>query len=142
MSSYIDISVQWFDEDLIELKIGASNGRFAGEVSVYADRQAVQSFASAISGFPTALSDTRHYELGTFDPEYAGGGARFNFRCIDSVGHAVVDVQLRGDPRRLDGNNETAAFPINIEASVIDSFVRALEKVEVRRGANALLIAA
>jgi hypothetical protein len=36
-------------------------------------------------------------KLGAFESKMAGGGISMSFRCVDSVGHAVVIVRLRAD---------------------------------------------
>ena len=57
-------------------------------------------FADALIRFPSRPDDSRDFELGTFNPDHADGGARMHFFCADAAGHAVVEVKLRGDACR------------------------------------------
>lgn len=62
----VRISVIYTDEHLIELRISASNGLFAGQVDVYAESGAPAEFAVVLSGFPKTQGDVREFELGLF----------------------------------------------------------------------------
>jgi len=96
--------------------------------------------AEALSGFPSHTADSRNFELGTFNPNYAGGGIRMHFYCRDSVGHAAVDVKLRGGACVALGEVESVALRIPVEAAAIDAFlvqVRGMDTKEI--GANARL---
>ncbi len=61
-----------FDECETSLRIQGNNGSFAGEVCLDVNRDATVEFADAISGFPASSDDSRIFELGTFDPSFAG----------------------------------------------------------------------
>lgn len=137
----IEISVRWCDEDLVELNIFASNGRFSGEVSAYASHNTATSFAAALQGFPSNGTDVRKFEIGTFDPSFAGGGARFEFGCLTSTGKAFVDVKLQSDCRKVP-RPESSSFGIEIQAAAVDLFVQELKQLAVRDGELASLRAA
>ena len=137
----IEISVRWCDDDLVEVSILASNGRFSGEVSAYAGHDTATSFAAALRGFPNDGTDARQFEIGTLDPSFAGGGARFEFGCLTSTGKAFVDVRLHGD-RRGAHRPESASFGIEIQAAAIDVFVQELTQLAARVGESASLCAA
>lgn len=62
-----------------------------------------------------------------------------HFHCLDSAGHAAVDVKLRGDACRAMGKMESAAFRICLEAAAIDSFVAHIQKMEKVSGATIYL---
>jgi len=138
----VQISVIYTDEHLLELRVWASNGLFAGQTEVYADSAELTKVASVLRGFPANPSDTREYELGTFDAAYGGGGARFRFCCTDSSGHALAEVRLRTDARLGVGASDVATIHIPIEGAAIDSFVEQLERILPETGQFALLQAA
>jgi hypothetical protein len=117
----------WFDDDVVEVRVWASNGRFSGETHAYISPSTGSEFAAAIRGFPTSSADVRAFELGTFDDKFAGGGARFDFACLDEAGHPFVFVRLRGDPR--DHARANAEFSIEFEAAALDGFVSALARL-------------
>lgn len=135
----IEISVRWCDDDLVELGILASNGRFSGEVSAYASHDTATSFAATLQGFPNNGTDVRQFEIGTLDSAFAGGGARLEFGCLTLTGKAFVEVRLHGD--RGD-RPESASFGIEIEAAAIDVFVQELKQLAAKVGESASLRAA
>jgi hypothetical protein len=138
----VHLSIIYTDEHLIELRVVASNGLFAGQADVYADSEAPAEFAGVLRGFPSSHGDTREFELGSFDTEFAGGGAGFRFFCLDSVGHASAEVRLRGDPKVKGGMSDTVLLHIPVEAAAIDSFVAQLTRMAAVVGQVALLEAA
>lgn len=138
----VQISVIYTDEHLLELRVWASNGLFVGQTEVYADSAELSAVASVLRGFPANRSDTRECEFGTFDAQYGGGGAGFRFCCTDSVGHALVEVRLRTDPRLGVGASDTANIHIPVESAAVDSFVGQLERMLPEPGQSALLEAA
>jgi len=93
----MEVEVWWFEQDLIECQFRCSNGRFSGHAEIYLDRDDLAKMAEDLRGFPLLADDSREFELGTFDPKHADGGIRMHFYCTDSMGHAAVDVKLRGD---------------------------------------------
>lgn len=99
MENGISLEVIWFDEveDLLEVVFSCSNVYFSGQAEIYVSCDGLSKLADDISGFPSHKGDSRNFELGTFNPEHADGGARLRFFCKDSAGHAVVEVKLRGD---------------------------------------------
>jgi hypothetical protein len=137
VDSGLSLSVVWFDDDVVELSIWASNGHFSGTVGLYDGHDVFARICDTVRGFPTSSQDRRELEIGVFDPRYAGGGARLRFRCVDSAGHAVVEVSLRTDPHRTGGRSETDEFSMHIEPAAIDRFVGLLENTSVAAGARA-----
>ena len=98
MENGINLEVIWFDEveDLLEVAFQCSNGFFSGQAEIYASREVLSKLAKTLSGFPSRPDDSRDFELGTFNPKHADGGARLHFYCSDAAGHAVVEIKLRG----------------------------------------------
>ena len=96
--------------------------------------------ADQLNGFPSKADDCRDVELGTFEANYADGGIRMHFHCLDSVGHAAVDVQLRGDACKAMGEVQSAALRIRVEAAGIDSFLVQVRGIDTGQiGASAYL---
>jgi hypothetical protein len=119
----IQFEVVWFDQDVLECQLRCSNGRFSGVAEIYLSHDDLPKMAAALNGFPASAADSRNLELGTFAPNHADGGVRMNFYCKDSVGHAAVDVKLRGDACSALGEVESVSLRIPLEAAAIDSFV-------------------
>jgi hypothetical protein len=141
MENGINLKVIWFDEveDLLEVLFSCSNGYFSGQANIYVTHVALSRLASTLNGFPSCSDDSRDFELGTFDPEYADGGVRMHFHRLDSAGHAAVDVKLRGDACKALGEIESVALRIPIEAAAVDIFVRQLRTIGKTIGASASL---
>jgi hypothetical protein len=135
----ICFEVIWFDLDMIEVVVGCSNGHFSGRAEVYLNHCDLPQLADSLRGFPTSGSDLRSVELGTFDPSHADGGVIMGFSCLDSRGHAVVEVKLRGDACRALGEPESVALRIPIEPAGLDSFLLQLMAIDNTIGGRAFL---
>jgi hypothetical protein len=137
----IRLEVIWFDEveDLLEVLFSCSNGYFSGRAEIYLSRTHLSKLAEVIRGFPSGMGDSRYFELGTFNPEHADGGARLRFFCNDAAGHCVAEVQLRGDACSGLGEMESVALRIPIQAAAVDDFVRQLRNVSKTIGSAAYL---
>lgn len=141
METGINLEVIWFDEveDLLGVVFSCWNGYFSGQAEIYTSRDVLSQFASALRGFPSRPDDSRNFELGTFNPAYAAGGARMYFLCEDAAGHAVVEVQLRAGACKGMGEMQSVALRIPIQAAGIDEFVKQLRGLGKEIGASAYL---
>jgi hypothetical protein len=134
----IKIIVVSGDIDVLDCLLACSNGRFSGESRMYLSHDDPSNMADALAGFPRHPSDYRDFSLGADDPKYAGGGVRMHFFCMDMAGRAAVDVKLRHDGN-LQGEVESVALRIPLEAAAIDSFVEQLRKLDLTSAFNAHL---
>ena len=132
------LEVLWFDIDVIELHVAASNGAFAGTTRLYVGRDGLKEAADRLRGFPRSPADERELVLGTLEPGFAGGGVLLRMHCTSPAGHAVVHVTCRSDTQGEE-QAETAAFSMPVLAAGMDDFVRALDAMPVERGAAASL---
>ena len=139
MDGGVKIEVMWFDDEVVELRVHGSNGRFAGTAELYASPDVFSEVANSLRGFPSSIRDHRQIELGTFDPSCGGGGVRLTLRCVDAAAHAVIEMSVRTDPRYHYGQTETAELVIPVEAAAIDEFVVELQRMEVAVGVIARL---
>ena len=131
----INLKLIWMDDDLIEVRVHASNGRFSATADCYCGLDDIAGLAEAARGFPSSSEDRRELEIGTFDSGFAGGGAKLVLRCVDRAGHAVADVALRADSRMSGRLAETASFSFPVEPAGIDDFVTALGSIPLVVGA-------
>ena len=139
MNRGIEIAIDWWDEDVIIFVFRASNGSFSGEMKAYLPPNTLAELASGLSGFPSHTSDQRAFELGGFSILHAGGGIELRFHCLDSAGHAAVDVKLRSDACAAWGELESAALRIPLEAAAVDNFVDQIRRLEKFVGASVVL---
>jgi len=135
----IEVELIGLDQHVLELLFSCANGRFSGQAEIYLSHDRLSEVAEVLSGFPSHTKDSRDFELGAFNPEHADGGIRMHFCCTDSVGHAVVEVKLRGDACKGLGELESVALRIPIQAAAIDSFVSQIRQMERLVGATAYL---
>jgi hypothetical protein len=144
MRSGLEVNVVYADEHLIELRVHASNGEFAGQASVYALNESPARLAEALRGFPAHAGDVREFHLGKFDKGVGGdGGVELRFYCADAAGHGAVDVRIETMNHRGQGLRSWAAsFGIRIEAAAVDAFVEQLSRLSATVGDRAELAAA
>jgi hypothetical protein len=140
MKNGIQFEIVWSDQDVVQFRVECSNGRFCGSATLYMSHDDMRRLADRIRGFPANPSDVLSFELGTFDPKCADGGIKLHFYCKDSVGHAAVDVKLRGDACQGMGEPESVALRIPVEAAGIDSFIAEAMRIDTQQiGATASL---
>ena len=135
----IEFEVVWFDQDVIEYLVTCSNGLFRGATRMYLAHDDLSKTAKTLSGFPSNIKDSRDVQLGAVEPKMAGGGISMSFRCVDSVGHAVVLVRLRADGCNGPNEPESVCLYIPVEAGSIDSFVAKAQSIDNSNGAKAYL---
>ncbi len=93
MISGITFSLNYDDEDMVQLEIAAGYGGFSGVSYPYLDRPTLHAFAERLQAFPASLTDECVFEFSEFagqEPSYL----RFYIR--DSVGHVAVQCHLHG----------------------------------------------
>lgn len=129
----IEFEVVWSDQDMIEYQVTCSNGPFRGATKMYLAHDDLSKAAEILSGFPSNIKDSRDVEFGAFDPKAAGGGISMSFRCVDSVGHAVVLVRVRADGCKGPDEPESVCLYIPVEAGSIDSFVAKADQSTTQR---------
>jgi len=135
----IEFEVVWFDHDVIQCQVTCSNGPFRGATKIYLAHDDLSKAAETLSGFPSNIKDYRDVRLGAFESKMAGGGISMSFRCVDSVGHAVVIVRLRADGCKGPNEPESVCLYIPVEAGSIDSFVTKARSTNDTKGAKAYL---
>ena len=135
----IEFKVVWLDQDSNAYYVRCSNGIFSGATTMYAGPDFLASMADVLSGFPLHAKDFRSVEIGTFDSTMAGGGIQMQFFCVDSVGHAVAVLKLRGDGCNAMGEPQSVCLSIPVEAGAIDSFLRQARSLSRGEDANAYL---
>jgi hypothetical protein len=135
----IEFEVVWWDQDVIEYLVRCSNGAFAGAAKMYMGHDELSYAATVMNGFPSTNTDSRNIELGTFQPYTAGGGIHMHFECVDSVGHACVQVKLRANGCKAMGDTQSVCLLVPVEAGAIDFFVAGIRSLSSTKGAKAFL---
>lgn len=122
MRSELVISRLYHDVDIVEIAVTVWNGLFGGAVQLYVGQDELEKVANKLRGFPASLADEREISLGTFDPQYAGGGAFLHFFCVDRAGHAQLEVSLQSGHPLAQSRQRVELFA-EIEPASIDSFI-------------------
>ena len=135
----MEFEVVWWDQHVIEYRVRCSNGYFSGDAKMYANHDDLRMAGDILNGFPIDGKDSRTLELGTFQPDAAGGGIQAEFYCVDSVGHAIACVRLRHDACKAMGEAQSACLLIPVEAGAVDSFVAQARSIGTVMGAKAYL---
>ena len=135
----IEFEVVWLDHDVIQCQVTCSNGPFRGTTKIYLTHDDLSNTAETLNSFPSNINDSRDVQLGVFEPKMAGGGISMSFRCVDSVGHAVLLVRLRADGCKGPNDPESVCLYIPVEAGSIDSFVTQARSINETKGAKACL---
>lgn len=124
----IEIEVLWSGRDVMKCEARCSNGRFSGAAHIYVSHDDLRRMAEALHGFPHAKSDSRDFELGTFNP--ALGWRWSPLRML---------WQRSARPRRDRGKAQRRRL-LPVEAASIDSFLTQVRAINVKQsGVSAFL---
>ncbi|MDP3794782.1 MAG: hypothetical protein Q8R13_02525 [bacterium] len=111
----------WEDEDLFEVEVCATDGRFAGIARCYTTREQIAELARTVDRFPKSTSD-----LLRFSTDTGGKFSSFDlhFRCIDGRGGVVVRVKVaeRVHYSNAPGIDNVVEFDLGVEPASIDNF--------------------
>jgi len=130
----VDMMIVWFDVDVVELDVRASNGSYTATTRCYAGRRHFFVEAAALlRGFPASAGDRRELAFGALDPATTLGGVKMVFTCPRPTGWPSVEVVMKSGPEQ---DRAFAQFSFPVESAAIDDFVRSLQAVETRIGAQ------
>src|ERR1700733_3842363 len=124
----VAISVIYSDTSLLEFRVSASNGAFAGQTKIYASLDEPLQIAAALEGFPRTHTDTREVMVGVFGCGRGGGALQLKFYCVNQSAHAFVTAQIESDPLRSE-TLQSACLTFRIEAAGVDTFVADLRRL-------------
>jgi hypothetical protein len=137
LKSFLELQIVWKDDDMFELKVTASNGRYFGTTEVYDTTESLFDFAQTLIDFPKG-DQKLFYETGTKD-----GYAYFsmNFYCIDNAGHIGVEINLEDNVATQFRQEEKDKLKLEIivEPSAIDNFHKELSQLAINQKGTAFL---
>lgn len=123
----LEIEQLWWDSDLQEVRVRASNGSFAGEATFYMARDGLARLARELEGFPRTLEDQRECTLAKLDGSPGCGGAHLRLRVLDRAGHCELTVELRGShPECGRFPDQTVRLSMLVDPGSVDTFVNGL----------------
>ena len=139
MRKGLTITPIWYDIDVVEYRIEASNGAFCGTAEVYAQHGIHNRWANLLSGFPWDADDRRQLHCGSTSPKQAGGFADLCFSCVNASGHAALEIVLVSEWNSSGEPLESVRMQLKITAAAVDRFVEELKALVVEPGNSAYL---
>jgi hypothetical protein len=135
--SYLELNVIWKDDDMFELRVFASNGRYSGITEVYETSESLEVFANLLFGFPKDNS-TLFHEMGTKN-SYAYFSMKYY--SIDNTGKLGVELNLEENVATEFRNEEKDKLKLEIivEQSSIDNFQKELKQLAINQEGKATL---
>lgn len=138
MDAGVRFEVLWNDADIFEVRVSAQNGLFSGSANIYLGIGELAESAENLTGFPSNPSDKRTLDFEAFGPQVASGAVTLSFYCVDSAGHASVEVKIESDHRgKIPA--QSVQLIAAVEAAAVDSFVSDLRRLEPDQRGTALL---
>lgn len=135
--SYLELQVIWKDDDMIELRISASNVNFSGVTEVYDMSRALFDFSNKLIGFPKN-GEALFHEAGEKD-SYAYFS--MNYYLVDPSGLVGVEIYLESNESteyRLEEKSKVK-LEILVEPSAIDRFQKELYHLAQKEDGTAIL---
>jgi hypothetical protein len=135
--SYLELNVIWKDDDMFELRVTASNGRYFGITEVYETSESLGDFADLLYGFPKD-NLTLFHKMGAKD-SYAYFSMKYY--CIDNAGHLGIELNLEENVSTAyrNGEKDKLKLEIIVEPSAIDNFQRELKHLATNQEGKAIL---
>jgi hypothetical protein len=135
--SFLELKSIWFDDDLFELKVTASNIFFRGETEVYDQYDCISGFANELTDFPKG-DKILFYEAGDKE-SYAYFSMKYY--PIDNAGHVGVEINLESKSAnnyRKEEKNKVK-LEIKVEPNAIDRFQKELFRLAKNKEGTAIL---
>jgi hypothetical protein len=132
----LDFEVVWHDRDMVEVRVEASNGDFAGTTLAYTSRKDLLRLADSVALFPRRADDGFKFSSSGQHPRVA-----LAFYCIDGAGHGAVRADLR---RNLASNSraeeeDRVLLEIPLGGASVAQFAGDLRRIVRDQGGTASL---
>jgi hypothetical protein len=135
MTAELRIEPVWHDQDLVEVKVTASNEAFSGAACVYIGLDGLRAAADELAGFPSRPNDRRRIDWG----QTGLGMASLDFVTADALGHCHVIVELRTGDQCGDTPGQAVTVLLPVEPGAIDRFAVDLRRSGPERHVAAIL---
>ena len=120
--NHLQLQVIWKDDDMFELRVIATNGRYSGSTEVYELSESLVNFAESLVDFPNDRKVLIH-EAGQQD---SYGYFRMKFYCIDHSGHVGVDIEEKVSNQHRTEEKSKLSLELIVQPSAIDNFQKEL----------------
>ena len=140
MDRCVQLSYRYHDVDVVELKVSAWNGSFAGSTCLYVGQGDLADSAALLAGFPVGLEDRREVTFGAFGPQFAGGAMNLKFSCNDGACHCQLHLTIEAaDYDQQDVLAERVEMFCAFEPAALDQFVEQVRELNTSLTGTALL---
>jgi hypothetical protein len=139
MDRCVQLTHWYHDIDVVELKVSAWNGTFAGSTRLYIGQGDLADTATLLAGFPAALGDHREVTFGAFGPNSAGGGMNLKLSCSDGAGHCHLHLLIEADYHSRDSLAERVEMLCTFEPAALDQFVEQIRELNSSLTGSAVL---
>lgn len=125
---YLEITSNWEDESIIEVRIDAASYGFSGFADCYTSREALTELADQISGFPKSIDQKIETQIG---PSSDLSKCLIKFECVSGLGDAQARVEIIHLKSFSNKQREEyhAEFDLPFEPASLDHFVTSLRKL-------------
>ena len=135
---YLRLEVIWRDDDMIELQVLGSNGRYSGITEVYDVKDNLLDFAMKLDGFPRA-NEVLFLSIGA---KYGSSYFGLKLYQFDPTGKIAVKVVLEDNKSTSYGEPQKnkVSLELIVEPASIDTFQKYLKTLAEREEGFAELI--
>lgn len=136
--SFLELKVVWKDNDMFELKVFASNGRYIGTTEVYDTSDSLGNFSKSLIDYPTVDAETLKHEAGQ---KNSYSYFAMTFYRIDNSGHIGVQIELEENVATAYRKEEKDKIKLEIIVipSGIDKFQKELLQLATTQNGMATL---
>lgn len=135
--SFLELKVIWKDDEMIELRVTASNSNFYGKTKVYADAELLHDFAEKLTNYPKN-GETLFYTAGI-----KKGYSYFSMKYypVSNTGKIGVEINLECNTssENFQEEKDNVKLEIIVEPSAIDNFQKELFTLAKNEDGTAIL---
>ena len=128
MEAKLEIQSIWEDDGLFEIRVKGTDGKFAGEIECYTNRDAIEKLANQLITFPKTIEDVVDFSTGEKD-----NLSYFSIigSCFNRAGNTKLRIKIAHNEKfsNAPSENYLAIFEIKADPQAINDFGRELLKV-------------
>lgn len=118
---FLKLEVIWKDDDLFELQISVSNGRYSGKIEIYETKDSLHPFAESLKGFPNG-KDMLMHACGEKDSD-----VYFEMKFYQIGNNGIIRVQISLEEKAsTEYRKDKLILELIVEPNAIDLFQREL----------------
>jgi hypothetical protein len=137
VKSYLELEVVSKDDDMFELQVTATNGRFYGTTKVYQTSDVLLSFANSLLGYPKENKTLIHEAGKKNSLSYFS----MKFYSINFAGNVGIEINLEKSlfPPYREEEKDKLKLEIIVEPNAIDRFQKQLVTLATNEDGTAII---